>query len=224
MKKVVALVPIKLNNERVPGKNLKCFSDGTTLLEHSLTTLASVETIDEIYCFCSSPEVQKFFPKKGNEVKFLQRSASLDTAETKSQDILAAFINQVDADVYALFHVTSPFVSKTSIKTCIDKVVNDQYDSANLVKKVEDFLWMDGKPVNFNPEKIARTQDLPEVVKEITGLYVFEKEVFLKYNRRVGVNPYKCYIDSIEEIDIDYPSDFELAKAVYDYKMAHKDL
>ena len=27
--KTVAFVPIKLNNERLPGKNLKKFSDGT---------------------------------------------------------------------------------------------------------------------------------------------------------------------------------------------------
>lgn len=30
--KVVVMIPIKLNNERVPGKNLKCFSDGTPLI------------------------------------------------------------------------------------------------------------------------------------------------------------------------------------------------
>ena len=30
--KVVAMIPIKLNNERVPGKNIKKFSDGTPLM------------------------------------------------------------------------------------------------------------------------------------------------------------------------------------------------
>ena len=31
--KTVAMIPIKLNNERVPGKNLKQFSDGTPLIK-----------------------------------------------------------------------------------------------------------------------------------------------------------------------------------------------
>ena len=31
--KVVALVPIKMNNERTPGKNTKRFHDGTPLIQ-----------------------------------------------------------------------------------------------------------------------------------------------------------------------------------------------
>ena len=30
--KVVAFVPVKLNNERLPGKNTKVFEDGTPLI------------------------------------------------------------------------------------------------------------------------------------------------------------------------------------------------
>ncbi len=220
--KVVALVPVKLNNERVPGKNLKTFSDGKTLMEFSLGNLDSVEGIDEIYVFSSSEEVVNYFPKNNRKIRFLQRPASLNTSETKSQDILNAFIDKVDADIYVLFHVTSPFITKESIETCVEKVVNGNYDSAHCVKKIEDFLWENGKPLNFNPASIVRTQDLSEIVKEITGVYVFKKEVFEKYQKRVGVNPYRHYIDSIQEIDIDYPADFTLAYAMYDYYLKEK--
>ena len=94
--KVVALVPVKLNNERVPGKNLKTFSDGKTLMEFSLGNLDSVEGIDEIYVFSSSEEVVNYFPKNNRKIRFLQRPASLNTPETKSHDILNAFIDKVE--------------------------------------------------------------------------------------------------------------------------------
>ena len=37
--KVVALVPIKMNNERTPGKNTKQFDDGTPLIQFILKAL-----------------------------------------------------------------------------------------------------------------------------------------------------------------------------------------
>lgn len=37
--KTIAFVPVKLNNERLPGKNLKKFSDGTPLVKVYWTNL-----------------------------------------------------------------------------------------------------------------------------------------------------------------------------------------
>ena len=38
MKKIVAFVPVKLNNERLPGKNTKSFDGGKPLIEYILGT------------------------------------------------------------------------------------------------------------------------------------------------------------------------------------------
>lgn len=46
-KKVVAFVPMKLNNERLPGKNTKAFKGGKPLLTYILDTLTKVEGIDK---------------------------------------------------------------------------------------------------------------------------------------------------------------------------------
>ena len=53
--KTVAFVPIKLNNQRTPGKNTKRFADGTALITVFLKTLVKVEGLDEVYVFCSNP-------------------------------------------------------------------------------------------------------------------------------------------------------------------------
>ena len=49
--KIVACIPIKLNSQRVPGKNIKLFSDGTPLMHLIQKTLLQVRGIDEIYCW-----------------------------------------------------------------------------------------------------------------------------------------------------------------------------
>ena len=70
-------------------------------------------------------------------------------------------------------------------------------------------------PVNFNPERIPRTQDLNPLYDEVSAAYVFTKEVFEKYKRRIGKHPYITEVSGIECIDIDYPEDFLIADAVY---------
>lgn len=58
--KDVAFIPVKLNNERVPGKNIKCFSDGTPLMALIQKTLLECNEIDEVYCYCSNKDVCDF--------------------------------------------------------------------------------------------------------------------------------------------------------------------
>ena len=57
--KVVAYIPIKLNNERTPGKNTRRFFDGNSILEIMQKTLLTVNGIDEIYVFCSNESVKE---------------------------------------------------------------------------------------------------------------------------------------------------------------------
>lgn len=211
--KVAAYLPIKLNNERFPGKNIKKFSDGTPLCKLMFDTISQVQNIDDIYCFCSDESIKEYL---SGRVKFLKREKELDTAETKCQDIVSAFLKKVDADIIVLAHVTSPFVKVNSIWECVQHVKTGEYDSAFTAGLVQDFLWQDSKPLNFEPSSIVRTQDLPLIYKESVGCYVFTKEVFYKTSRRIGYKPYIHKVDAIEEIDIDYPEDFLIANAIYE--------
>jgi HAD-superfamily hydrolase subfamily IA len=176
-------------------------------------TISQVDEIDDIYCFCSDESIKEYL---SGRVQFLKRGKELDTAETKCQDIVSSFLEKVDVDIIVLAHVTSPFVKVESIRECVKQVCSGEYDSAFTAGVVQDFLWQDGKPLNFDPSSIARTQDLPRIYKESVGCYVFTKDVFEKTGRRIGYKPYICEVDSIEEVDIDYPEDFVIANAIYD--------
>lgn len=211
--KVVALIPIKLNNERFPQKNLKCFQDGTPLITFFLKSLLEVQEIDEYYVYCSDDAIINYFPN--NRIIYLRRPAFLDTKDATPQMIIREFMNNVDADVYAVCHCTSPFVHPPKISTCIQKVCSNEFDSAFTAEKTQKLMWYNGKPLNFDPTNIPRTQDLPIYYKELSAAYVFTKDTFLKYNRRTGINPYICEVSGQESIDIDYEDDFQVADAIY---------
>lgn len=207
--KTAGLIPVKLNNQRLPGKNTKDLN-GKPLCEYLFDTVRSVQGLDEIYVICSEPSFQSYVPEK---ITFLQRPRELDGPEIKSKDILNWFTKTVDADVYALMHVTQPFIKKTTIENSIQKVLGGEYDSAFVAREIKEFSWYKGQPINYSFDDVVLTQELEPVYVE-GELYVFRKEVFTEHGRRIGFKPYIHPMEWREGICIDDMSDFEMAEAV----------
>ncbi|TLD89230.1 acylneuraminate cytidylyltransferase family protein [Helicobacter sp. MIT 05-5294] len=211
--KIVAFVPIKLNNERFPGKNLKKFGDGKVLLTYFLEKIIQVKHIDEFYVFCSDESIKPFLNAK---VSFLKRPQTLDSQETTSQDIIRDFMDKVEADIYCLCHCTSPFVSVEHFNQAVESLVLGEFDSAFTARKIQKHLWKSDKnALNFDPQNIPRTQDLPILYEEIPAIFAFRRDTFKMLQRRVGINPCIVEVDEVESVDIDYPQEFYIADAIY---------
>lgn len=217
--KVIAIVPMKLNNRRLPQKNIKSFTNGKPLCYYILSTLLAVEEIDEVYVYCSNPDIQKFIPKG---VKYLCRSESLDQDTTSMTEVLTCFTKEILADIYVMTHTTAPFITKESIKKGLNAVKSGEFDSAFAAKKLQDFLWRDGVPFNYNLANIPRTQDLSVFYEETSGFYIYKRDVMEKLHRRIGEKPFIVEIGEIEAVDIDEPEDFMIADAIYNHLILPK--
>lgn len=213
--KVVAMVPIKLNSERVKEKNLRQFPDGKPLIKFILEALVKSSRVDEVYVYCSSERIKDYLI---DGVKFLKRPEYLDGNGCNCNDIIREFMKVVDADYYVVSHATAPFTKPESIDRCIDSVTKgDQYDSAFTVERIQTFMWKNGAPMNFDVDHFPRTQDLDPIYMETSGAFVFPREVFLQYNRRVGVKPCLVEVEPVESIDIDTEYDMMVAQAIYSH-------
>lgn len=212
--KTVAVVPMKLNNRRLPQKNTKSFTNGRPLCYYILSTLLQVEGIEEVYVYCSNPDIVEFIPEG---VRYLKRSDSLDKDTTSMNEVLQCFAKDVPADVYVMTHTTAPFISKESIEKGLQAVLSGEYDSSFAVKKLQDFLWKDGAPFNYERNHIPRTQDLPVLYQETSGFYIYKNEIMTKQNRRIGEKPYMVEVGEIESVDIDEAEDFMIADAIYNH-------
>ena len=211
--KVVLFIPIKLNNQRLPGKNIMEL-EGKPLCQYLFDTVKDIENVDEKYVYCSDEAIIPYLPK---EISFLRRDQSLDRNEVKGLEIIDKFIHDVDADIYVLTHVTQPFTKASSIANGLTKVMSGEYDSAFSAVKLQDYLWYHNKPLNYDMKDIVRTQELEPVYMETGAFFIFRKEVFTQLHQRIGVKPYICEIDEFEAIDIDTKEDFEFAKIVSRY-------
>lgn len=212
--KVTAVVPMKLNNRRLPQKNTKCFKNGKPLCWYILSTLLKINEIEEVYVYCSNPDIKKYIPEG---VNYLKRSEDLDQDSTKMNEVLQAFAREIPSDIYVMAHTTAPFIKSSSIKKGLEAVLSGDFDSSFAVKKLQDFLWKDGRPFNYELDNIPRTQDLPPLFEETSGFYIYKSNIITNLNRRIGQKPFLVEVGEIESIDIDEPEDFKIADAIYNH-------
>lgn len=210
MKRIVAMIPIKLNNQRLPGKNTLPLGD-RVMCDYIFETVNQIDEIDEKYVYCSNESIKKYIPKG---LKFLKRDSYLDGFQVKGLEIIDYFIKDVKADIYVLTHVTQPFTKAESIKEALKKVVEGEYDSAFSAVEIQDYCWYQGKPLNYNMKDIVTTQNLEPVYMETGAFFIFTREVFEKYHQRIGMHPYMKIIDQMEAIDVDTMEDYRMAQVV----------
>lgn len=205
--KVVAFVPIKLNSQRLPHKNILPIA-GHPLCWHLCNSLLRAKGIDEVYVYCSNEEVTKYLPEG---VIFKQRDKQLDEDFVKGFDIYQRFISEVNADIYVLAHTTSPFIKVSSIENALSHILLGENDSAFSAERIQTFAWYQGKPINYNLNDVPRTQDMEPIWVETSAFFMFQKKIFTEHHRRIGFHPYIQEVSGIEAIDIDEKKDYELA-------------
>ena len=96
-KKVVSMIPIKLNSERVKDKNIRPFFDGKPLVHFISEAVSNSKYIDESYVYCSDERIEKYIP---NTVRFLKRPSFFDANTYKCNDIIREFMKEIDSDIF----------------------------------------------------------------------------------------------------------------------------
>lgn len=212
--KIIALLPMKGNSERVPNKNLKDFN-GKPLFHHVLQSLQNCELIDEVIINTDSDKIANS-AASFSKVKIHQRPEAICGDFVSMNDVIANDLENSDGDIYLQTHSTNPLLKADTITKAIEEFKGSDNDSLFSVTKLQTRLyWKDGKPVNHNPEELLRTQDLPPLFEENSNIFIFTKQSFAKAeNKRIGLNPMMFEMDKLEAIDIDEPQDFIMAEAI----------
>ena len=212
--KTVAFITIKLNSSRLKNKNILPLG-GHPLSWHVCDHLLACRNIDEIYIYCSEERVMDYVPHDDRLI-FRQREKSLDGDKIRAQDTYTAFTGEVEADIYLAALTTAPFVRAETFDLALSKVQSGEYDSAFAAQKLQTFAWYHGKPLNYDPALIPRTQDLDPVYVETSGFFAFRRELWMKHKRRIGFHPYICIVDDVEAVDIDTKEDYDFARRLID--------
>lgn len=220
--RVVALLPMKANSSRVPGKNFKDFC-GKPLFRWILDNLLAVEEIDQVVI---NTDARDILEDRGltssDRVLIRDRKKELCGDEVSMNLVLADDVENVEADLYLMTHTTNPLLQPETIQRALTHFnrlkSKGEADSLFTVNKVQTrFYKEDMTPVNHDPDNLIPTQDLEPWYEENSNLYLFSRESFAKTKARIGSNPKMMQTPAFESSDIDTPDDWDMAVIAAQY-------
>lgn len=214
--KIVALVPMRHDSKRVPGKNYRLMN-GKPLYAYIIETLLSVPEISQVVVDTDSAPVMEGLAQNYPQVKVLLRPENLRLDTTPTNEILLHDTAQVEADLYLQTHSTNPLLKAGTVSKAIQELRSSwpEYDSLFSVTRWQTRLWDAlGRAVNHNPAILLRTQDLPPIYEENSCMYLFTRETLVSRRNRLGERPLMFEMDAREATDIDEELDFVIAESL----------
>ena len=222
--KIVALLPMKANSTRVPGKNFKDFC-GKPLFKWILDSLLAVEEIDQIIINTDAKDILlKNGLLESERIVIRQRKESICGDEVSMNVVLADDVENIAADLYLMTHTTNPLLSSDTIKRALAQYKNHlssgTADSLFTVNKIQTrFYTEECKPINHNPDNLIPTQNLEPWYEENSNLYLFNRGSFADTNARIGRKPSMMVSPPLECSDIDTPEDWDQAVVMTHYML-----
>lgn len=225
MKETVAFfLPTRKGSERVKNKNTRPFgniSDG--LVGNKLRQLLKTRHIDEII-FSSNDErcIQIAEQYSDSRLRIIPRPEELCLCTTNLQDLIKYVPTVTDADHIVWGHVTTPLVNENIYDAAIEtyfKELNNHHDSLISVKEIKNFLLTENAKLINNSTSIPwpRTQDLSPIYEINHAMFIAKRDVYIKYQDRIGHNPYLYLMDGLHSQDVDWEEDFILAELIYNH-------
>jgi CMP-N-acetylneuraminic acid synthetase len=217
--KIIALLPMKANSERVRGKNFKQLH-GKPLFRWILDSLLNVEKISKVII---NTDARSILEENGlndsDTICIRDRKDELCGDYVSMNLIIEDDIKNNPSDIYVMTHTTNPLLSSSTIENALNQFIrlneSGMADSLFSVTRYQTrFYQGDATPVNHDPSQLIRTQDLEPWYEENSNLYIFTGKSFKEANSRIGNLPFMFQTPKIESVDIDEPEDWLIAESL----------
>ena len=220
--KIVALLPMKANSERVVGKNFRHFN-GKPLFRWILDTLLAVEQIDRVIINTDARHILADNGlADGPRILIRDRKPEICGDFVSMNLVLADDVANVQASTYLMTHTTNPLLSVASVRGALatyqQGVAAGTCDSVFTVNQFNTrFYRADASAINHDPQNLIRTQDLEPWFEENSNLYVFSGASFASTQARIGKRPAMFTMGRTESVDIDDQESWFMAEAMSMY-------
>ena len=214
MSKVIkALIPVRSGSKRVANKNIRPFAN-SNLLEIKIKQLQRIKELDGIVVNSNDDEMLSIARSLGCEAVKRDEYYAGDNVTNEMYKNIAENCN---SDIIMYTNVTSPMIEDSTISKLIQCYFDNcnEYDSVNTAHYIKEFMWLDGKPINYELDKTPKSQDLPNIMALNFAINLIDRQRLIDISHYVGKKPYLYTIDRVEAIDIDDMIDFEFAEFMY---------
>lgn len=208
-----ALIPVRSGSKRVANKNIRPFAN-SNLLEIKIKQLQRIKELDGIVVNSNDDEMLDIARSLGAEAVKRDEYYAGDNVTNEMYKNIA---ENCSSDIIMYTNVTSPIIEDETISKliqCYHENCNE-YDSVNTAHYIKEFMWLDGKPMNYELDKTPKSQDLPNIMALNFAINLIDRQRLIDIAHYVGKKPYLYVIDRVQAIDIDDMIDFEFAEFMY---------
>ena len=213
---ISALIAVRSGSERVKKKNIRPFAKETSLLEIKLSQAARSKYLKNVYVSSDSDEMLDL-ANAFNAVG-IKRDPHFASNTIPMNLVYEYMANQLDCEHIVYLHVTSPLLKNKTLDYCIEKYKSldfAKYDSIATVNRLHEYLWKDGKPLNYNPDEHPRSQDLPKVFSLNFAVNIISRNKMIKLKNIIGKSFYPIVLEKEESIDVDTEFEWGIAEHLY---------
>lgn len=212
--KVAVLIPIKDHSERIPDKNFVVVGD-RPLHNVLVNKLRNASFVGSVYINTDSQRILEYY-KDDSRVTLIERKREVVGDFVSMNEVIKSSLEIIEEEIVMQTHSTNPLVSEETFERAV-KIYFDQiergYDSLMSVNKYyKRFFDKDFRPINHDPNKLLRTQDLDPLLVENSCIYLFSKKSFGQSDSRVGNKPFLFEMSEYEAMDIDWPEDLAVVR------------
>jgi CMP-N-acetylneuraminic acid synthetase len=213
-KTITAIVPVRKGSQRVKNKNIRPFG-GSNLLKIKLDVLTKIKLIDRIVVSSDCDICLNIAKDYGVDIH--HREPYFASSEATNSEFFENLGTTIDGDYLLYTPVTAPLICEDTYYDFINRFISakDECDSMVTTSQLKHHMWLDNKPLNYNPKNAPNSQDLPDIVRLTYGLNIIKKETMINCKNIVGDKPLFYMLDEVESVDIDTPLDFEFAEFIY---------
>lgn len=207
---------MKAHSERVPRKNFRALA-GKPLVRWILDTLLSLDEVARVVINTDArSQLAELGVVDGPRTLIRDRAPALCGDLVSMNRILEDDLAAVPSDLYLMTHTTNPLLSAATVRAALQALAQaPAADSLFTVNRMQTrFYRADGSPVNHDPARLVRTQDLEPWFEENSCLYLFTRESFAATGARIGRHPLMFATPPLESVDIDEPHQWFMAEAL----------
>ncbi len=219
-KEVTAVIVARKGSKRVKSKSLLKL-DGETLIARKIKQLKKCKNIDRIVLGSDSDEMLEEGKNAGAET-VKRPDYYCDEEVASANEMIKNMCSLIKTDIIIWTHCTNPLLTPQTYDKSIETYFNNlnNYDSLLSVYGLQEHLWRDGKPFNYNPwAKVhVPAKKLDKLYMQDGGIFIQPYKNMLENSYFFGKKPYLFEIPKEEFLDINEYRDYLSAQAILNYE------
>ena len=219
----ICIIPARKNSKRIKNKNIINFF-GKPIIYYAIKTAKKSNLFSKVIVSTDCKKIASIAKKYGAEVPFI-RSKKISDDYTNTLDVVLDTIKKISSEnekYHCCIYPTAVLIESNDLRKSYNKIkrLNADYLIAvtNFEYPPQRSLIKKGKNwINFSNRKFKnyRSQDLQTLYRDTGSFYFYKTSILLKKKDNLVKKTTYFFKDHSKIMDINYGSDFKLAKLKY---------